>query len=388
MSRPRKPSKEKPRIIIKGFQDVGYAEIVGGIWKTRIAGGSRITTKIREDAGTIGRERVKAILQARINRHLAGTPKVTTIGELVKEYDEARVSKWKPAKQQQFAAARKFYLPDDAWGLEFDGIKSMLIQIDKIAITGETPSGRRRKPFVPSTRGNYLLRIRQLFDYAIEQRYIDRNPVRAAFDKPGAKSGRVSGYSAHEAGNIIQWFATQAETSLEHRRAWLFVWLQSLTGLRAQELATLPDDSITPAGFIIAGKGDRRRWFPLLILPELESSTDPIMQRRLTWLREIHQVIAEARALPRVDGTLLGITDRQAKGYLARARKALGMDTSDRRNTHALRKYAIWYWRTHLHLSRDVRKNLAGHSEEIARHIYDDFSPEEAARATILTGLI
>lgn len=386
-------------------------------WYTRVLGENAYQgTGVLRSEGEAGKRRVKQILKERIMAGLAGkknghakpiTKKPTAprfLCELTDEYRTTRLAKRtdtnptgaSASQRKNFALGEVFYLNAIAdKRIDYETIRRAIATKEV-----EAASGR----LATQTRRSYLQELRAMFAYAVEEGYLERNPIRKLPKKASVKRG---GFSADEMRKILDYFAPDAATV--QAEAWLVLKLQSLIGCRIGELVGGaypvrfdPDGQLQPVteerglmracvshrGLWLMGKGGRVRHIPLVIPEALEvaAKSDERARLRLAWLTEIATLAHRLTALPaNRDGRIFSLTTDAVRTTLRRARIALGMDTTDGRGTHAVRKYAIWYMRAVLVLDDRKKAILAGHSEDTAATYYHGaLTPEEQAETLLL----
>lgn len=412
---PRKRDASKPRIV-SDLYAVGFCEVINGVWFSRLPNGKRQSTKIRaavsvDDDGKVTipprqRSEVLRILNKRVAAYMNGTEASTvsvasprsTLG-LYNEFTEAR---FPPKDDRSAPQARRILLRSATRAyleppvpLDADRLKAHLVKRNRdLAAT-----------LSDQTRDDYLQGLRRMFDYAVREGYLPRNPVRALqLERPEKRN--VPGFREPEMRQLLRYFAGAHPKSpqlvnpraRDTRELYLLYRLQSLTGARLGELVGTVDRApqfddddkllrsrkmyalqrcyVKPDGFWIMGKGGYPRRFPTVIPPELARRAEqgePLARLRVAWLRQVRAIIDELVSRPaRRNGALFSRSTHRCQILLSEAREAVGLDATDDRGSHSIRKFAIWYHRQRLRLSPEIRADLVGHSIVVAAKFYDE----------------
>jgi integrase len=357
MARPKK--KDKERWTSSKF-NIGYLEPINGVAYTRIAG-KRQTTKLtwleknKKEAVQILEERIKLYLNPELEITHEEKPKEVTLFQAIKEFKEARFMDYSVHVKVVYRRTFNYFFSKDMV-LDYEQMLQFIIKKNSDS-TLKT-----------STRKKYLVQIRRFFEFCVERKYLEKNPVDIiGIPKVPKKSSKLI-FEKEEIKKIVDFFLEK-----EHMKEYglLFKFL-SQTGLRIGEALTLSWEDVSDLGFRIHGKGDVDRYFPI-INPEDDSILFP----------EVKEILNELRAINR-DKVFHWKFPAQPQFHLNEAMKKLKiakMINGLSRSIHTFRSTAEFWWENELMLPFDVICDLAGHSMAVREgHYRKERSMKEIAK--------
>jgi integrase len=238
-----------------------------------------------------------------------------------------------------------------------------------------------------STRSVYLSHIKALLSHAIDLSWLrtadgsrpEVNPVDLLLRHRPVDRSRtraISAPSARDVVKIIQYLRTHNAPDYA-----LAIKLLARTGMRGAELIHALREDITDAGILIIGKGsiatiedmsleERRRycrthdvtkrWIPLRAIPGVRRLIDQLLA---------YEPEHPARRARTRSGYLVGWESmRSLSEAYTRARDAVGV--SEAHTIHSLRRFALSVWENAYSWPPDIRADIAGHDEDVAKASY------------------
>ena len=277
------------------------------------------------------------ILTDRINRR--NLPKkqapqtgCKTIIDLLHTYYHTQMNGLSHATLKQYKVAFKKYLPNDLPLSQPELIRDMIWQIFTQSTTAKNTEWKR------------LQRIRKLFQFGVDEGFIDKNPITKSM-VPKYENKPVRTFTPGELRLIIQNLPADAEIS--H-----FVKLAIRTAMRIGELINLKWTDIYADYIVIDGKTGKRI-FPLKPFPAI--------RRQLSAIKHINSGLK-----------VFAWTNQQSPARLFRVLlQDLGIEG---KTFHTLRKTTINNWREKGY-DTELRTLLAGHDLATQKEFYLD-SPD------------
>ena len=153
-------------------------------------------------------------------------------------------------------------------------------QIDQLTVERWITMGKLEKEWSPKTIRTRMCALSLFFDWLVERKYLEDNPVKH-LPKPKLPKRLPKSLSLDQAMKLLDWARHLNYTySFERHRAQAIVGLFIFTGIRKQELLNLKLHDVDIENrtlFVKGGKGDKDRVIPLnmriiqLIRPYLEA---------------------------------------------------------------------------------------------------------------------
>lgn len=194
-----------------------------------------------------------------------------------------------------------------------------------------------------STINFHLIRLNKLFNYAVENEYIDKNPIVSSMYLKTTKP-EIKLCEKDEIDIFLDYFKDNPKMKL-------LIEFLLITALRISEAVSIEWSDIKDDYFIVHGKGDRLRIFPHGLFPRVS---------------EIFNALSPfPKPFEYANYTVPEIN-------LWRARKKLSVIHNrdfDHFRFHALRKTAINYWRLK-GIDTETRNMLSGHSRDVEKDYY------------------
>lgn len=274
-------------------------------------------------------------IQEEVFRNRAKTGR--TIKDLVQRFFEDRVSRLAPATQSRYKRIFRYFLYEN-WSL--DDVQEIRLKIlEKVNSMSSYSANYIRK---------MLADVKGIFNYAIELEWMDRNPIVNSM-LPVVKKKEVRAVTSEHIEKYKEYFLSEGK---EHMA--LIVEFAFLTAMRIQEIIDLRWEDINERYFIIKGKGDRDRIFPLKPFPRVKEILDR--------LREL-----------KVDRPGIYRHQQVLQRHLKRANIELQVQYPEMHfdlvTFHVIRKGAINRWRA-MGIETEVRNLLSGHTQAIEKDYY------------------
>ncbi|QLH54012.1 MAG: hypothetical protein CH6_2561 [Candidatus Kapaibacterium sp.] len=278
------------------------------------------------------------ILERRIQEEVFGKKiqKSKYVKDLVVRFFNDRVSKLSQATQQRYKRIVKYFLYEN-WSL--DDIQLIRIKILEVVNSMNYNLSYIRK---------MLSDLKGIFNYAIDLDWMDKNPIITSM-LPTIKRQEVRTLTFEHIQKYIEFFFSNNQEPLA-----LIVEFAYLTAMRIQEIIDLKWEDISDRYFIIKGKGDRNRVFPLNPFPRVKEILNRMKELKLSkpGVYQNQQNLA-----------------RQIKKANVELQKRYPEMHYEKITFHVIRKGAINHWRT-IGIDPEVRNMLAGHTREVERNYY------------------
>jgi integrase len=203
----------------------------------------------------------------------------------------------------------------------------------------------QRANYSQNSMRKHMQRLRKLFNYAIENEMMEKNPIISTMI-PAMTQGKVVICSEDEIKLLIDEFNKMGKP-----KEALLVEFLSLTALRIQEAINLQWDDIKDDYFIVRGKGARDRIFPYVFFPRVVEILNLLRQNNKPFPWKFTQTPTKK---------LCSLREKLSKSL---------NQNLDHIHFHSLRKSAINRWRQ-LGLDAETRNLLSGHTKDVEKDYY------------------
>lgn len=301
-----------------------------------------VVNSVRKSTGLIwspqNKKKALIILEQRIQQEVFNVkiyqPK--TIMDLVKQFHKDRVIKLDKSTQYKYKRLYKDFFLED---LSLDDVQMIRMKIIE---------RKSKLNLAPSTLRKKLSMLRSIFKYAIELEWMDKNPITPSMLTPVPKK-EVKLITSEHIAKIKEYFEEKKRPEMS-----LIMEFAYLTGMRIQEMIDLQWDDVTDRYFVIKGKGDNQRIFPLKPFPRVKEILDEL--RKMGYSKPIYYKFQQPVA-------------RQLKKAIIELDKRFPEMKFAGITFHVIRKGTINHWRS-IGIDTELRNMLAGHTREVERMHY------------------
>ncbi|MFW5700256.1 MAG: tyrosine-type recombinase/integrase [Cyclobacteriaceae bacterium] len=264
-----------------------------------------------------------------------------TIYSLIKEYGEIYFPNMSHFNIRNIKQSIGHFIKQDYPLFQIDDIRKHIIENSKLC--GLSANTKRRN----------LQRLKQIFNYAIDEGYIGRNPITKAM-LPKEEKPKLMVFTRGETESLINYFH---EKNYEFS---LLIQFISITGVRIQEALKIMWQDVSDTFILIRGKGTKNRYFPLEPFPEL-----------VVLLKQIKEL--NNKKLFRWN------TYAKLEKWLRDACKKLEI-YEEGKSFHSIRKMRENELIKELRFDLDVTAELMGHTRKIQEaHYLEVLGPEKTA---------
>lgn len=252
-----------------------------------------------------------------------------TVKDLISRFHRDKISKLSFRTKKIYIRLYKKYLSVDFNLSDVHNIRDHVLSI------------RNDENLSNNTLWKNFQQLKKIFDYGIELDWMEKNPITKSM-VPAYQNKKVMVCNEDHIKSIISFFL---EKSLKQMA--LSVEFVYLTAIRIQEMIDLQWSDFRSDYFLIKGKGDIDRIFPLEPFPRVK------------------EIISELKVLNQ-GKPFLWLNQQTPAKSLRLACKKLNYDKI---TYHIIRKTAINRWRL-IGIDTETRNLMAGHTKEVERSFY------------------
>lgn len=255
--------------------------------------------------------------------------------DLIKRFHKDQIKKTGPEQQRQYKIIYKKFLNENR---PLSQLKDIRLSIIDAINTSKLAAATLKKR---------LIRIKRIFNYAIDLEWIEKNPITKSM-LPTAAVKEVIVCSNQHLELLIEHFKSNNNTQMV-----LLIRFLNITAFRIQEALNMTWSDFHENYLLIKGKGSKFRVLPLKSFPELNPLIEEIKtlnpDKPFLWSHQ--QTPAKSM--------------RRAMITLAKEHPELTWNIT----FHVLRKTTINYWRNK-GVETEVRNMIAGHTKDVEKVYY------------------
>jgi integrase/recombinase XerD len=160
------------------------------------------------------------------------------------------INKDKKTLERRFRGGFRHFITKDFDLLEINEIRQHII------------NNLKDSKLNPNNIQKIMQTLKRLFNYAIEEEYITRNPIKDSMI-PKREKSKLLIFTHEEIQKLIEYF------KVKDKEFALLIQLISITGTRINETLSMEWDDIDESKILIHGKNKHDRFLPMEALPEL-----------------------------------------------------------------------------------------------------------------------
>lgn len=288
--------------------------------------------------------------------------KIETFTELFVLYKEVRFPQVKKQSRVTYVASIKQVMKDND-----------LFLLDHIGMTkffsNRASVMKEKEGYANSTIRSALVKIKSVFEFAIDQDIIRTNPIKSWLvpTKDGFKFIICSRTQLNKVLDVLQEYISQAKQDygkVVRTKLYFALKLASLTGMRINEIVELKPEYIQSNKLIIFGKNERWREFPFSVVDGLKELLSEILEFHNNYIK---------------DETLLGYKDqRNINSHLHYFMNVKNLVDCKEVKFHAIRKLVENEMMNDYTLNDNVVRSLIGHTIQTqSKHYINKMSAED-----------